>query len=71
MIWDSAIILIAYHLIASIIEVGNWLGLEDMKKENIFEWSDGTEISYFNWEEGQPDDKEHGDNCVILNNNPV
>lgn len=52
-------------------EVGNWLGLGDRKKENVFLWSDETEATYFNWEEGQPDDKEHGDNCVILNDSPV
>ncbi|XP_077347035.1 macrophage mannose receptor 1-like [Lithobates pipiens] len=45
-----------------------WLGLNDLKTENLFEWSDGTPVTYTVWQRGEPS---HMDNrkedCVALN----
>lgn len=45
-----------------------WLGLNDLKTQMYFEWSDGTPVTYTIWERGEPS---HMDNrqedCVALN----
>ncbi|CAI9595028.1 unnamed protein product, partial [Staurois parvus] len=45
-----------------------WLGLNDLKTQMYFEWSDGTAVTYTAWKRGEPS---HIDNrredCVALN----
>ena len=43
-----------------------WIGLNDIKKEKYFEWSDGTIFEFKNWAAGQPNNlKQEGEeNCV-------
>ncbi|XP_035694572.1 ladderlectin-like [Branchiostoma floridae] len=47
-----------------------WIGLKRKKKG--FEWTDGSQFSYTNWAEGQPDNGNGGWNrregCVIMYN---
>lgn len=40
-----------------------WIGLNDLNVEGNFEWSDGTDVGYTQWEPLQPNDS--GD-CVIF-----
>eukprot|EP01083_Nonionella_stella_P144123 449387_1 len=43
-----------------------WIGLNDLNKEDVFEWSDGTTSSYLNWRTGEPNGKKFGlqQDCV-------
>ncbi|XP_037069239.1 lectin BRA-3-like [Pollicipes pollicipes] len=33
---------------------GAWIGLNDLDSEGHFVWSDGSQLSYANWQDGQP-----------------
>ena len=41
-----------------------WLGLNDKEIEGKYVWSDGSEYSYRNWREGEPNDK-WGEDCTV------
>jgi hypothetical protein len=41
-----------------------WMGLTDIGDEGTFRWIDGTPVGYTNWDAGQPDNFEPGENCV-------
>lgn len=45
-----------------------WIGLNDQAVEGEFVWSDGSPSNYLNWEAGQPDDAEMGEDCAVLEN---
>lgn len=44
-----------------------WIGLNDLKIQMFFEWSDGTPVTYTKWFHGQPT---HANNrqedCVVM-----
>ena len=42
-----------------------WCGLNDKVVEGRFVWSDGSEYSYQNWAEGEPNDQ-RGEDCAVI-----
>ena len=42
-----------------------YLGLNDIKNEGKFEWTDGTEVDYLNWNRGEPNGLP-GENCAEM-----
>ncbi|KAJ7408294.1 hypothetical protein BTVI_60109 [Pitangus sulphuratus] len=44
-----------------------WIGLNDLKTQMYFEWSDGTPVTYAKWLPGEPAHEVTGqENCVIM-----
>ncbi|XP_044150020.1 macrophage mannose receptor 1-like isoform X2 [Bufo gargarizans] len=44
-----------------------WLGLNDLKKQLFFEWSDGSPVTYTTWQTGEPSHFSDGqEDCVAL-----
>ena len=43
-----------------------FIGLNDSKTEGTFVWSDGSTVTYANWELGEPDDGYNMSDCVVL-----
>ena len=43
-----------------------WLGLTDQSSPGTFAWTDGSAVSYSNWDTGQPDSGGSGGDCAIL-----
>nr|XP_006816224.1 PREDICTED: hemicentin-1-like [Saccoglossus kowalevskii] len=44
----------AQSWIKSRIQDTTWIGFNDLYKEGLFLWSDGTEVDYSNWDKGEP-----------------
>ena len=45
---------------------GRWIGLGDYGNERLFKWSDGTPISFVNWNDGEPNGYYDDEDCVAL-----
>ena len=43
-----------------------WIGFTDRANEGSFEWVDGSDVTYTNWIEGQPDDFQSNQDCSIF-----
>ena len=44
-----------------------WIGLNDVRSEGVYEWSDGSPLNYTNWYPGQPNNANGDqDHCEIL-----
>ncbi|GFS20628.1 C-type mannose receptor 2 [Elysia marginata] len=43
-----------------------WLGLTDKGEEGKFVWEDGTELSYSNWNDDEPNNWDNSQDCVEL-----
>ncbi|NXA13712.1 MRC1 protein, partial [Sapayoa aenigma] len=44
-----------------------WIGLNDLKTQMYFEWSDGTPVTYTKWLPGEPTHEVSGqENCVLM-----
>nr|KAG5705686.1 hypothetical protein BaRGS_026625 [Batillaria attramentaria] len=39
-----------------------WIGLNDIKRRNYFEWHDNSEVDYTHWGPHQPDENIHSNN---------
>ena len=39
-----------------------WIGLNDMKRRNYFEWQDNSEVDFTHWGPQQPDENVHSSN---------
>ncbi|XP_060094339.1 low affinity immunoglobulin epsilon Fc receptor [Heteronotia binoei] len=46
-----------------------WIGLHDMKSENMFIWVNDSPLKYSHWFPGEPNDYGHGEDCVMMQNN--
>ncbi|XP_023932410.1 macrophage mannose receptor 1-like [Lingula anatina] len=45
-----------------------WLGLNDLKRPMTFEWTDGREVTYTNWNKGEPNNNVGvKEDCVTMN----
>ncbi|XP_020893695.1 C-type lectin lectoxin-Thr1 [Exaiptasia diaphana] len=42
-----------------------WIGLSDLAEEGTFVWSDGTNSSYTNWSNGEPNDHDDNEDCTL------
>ena len=59
-----------YHLISLLFSTAKtitryWIGLNDKKTEMLYEWSDGTPVTYTNWYAHEPNDA-NGEDCVEM-----
>ena len=52
----------AFHGFANVF----WIGLNDIKKENKFVWSDGTTSTYRKWIPPEPNNHNGNEDCVEL-----
>jgi hypothetical protein len=43
-----------------------WIGLNDLKTKGVYEWSDGSSVSWTNWYFGQPDERQTDKSCVFM-----
>ena len=43
-----------------------WLGATDSVTEGTFKWCTGEEMSYTNWDTGQPDNCDNNENCLLI-----
>jgi C-type mannose receptor len=43
-----------------------WIGANDRNKEDQFQWSDGTPVTYADFAEGEPDNLGGESNCVVV-----
>lgn len=43
-----------------------FIGLNDNKTEGVFVWSDGSTVTYENWQDNEPNDGFNMSDCVIL-----
>ncbi|XP_041458281.1 macrophage mannose receptor 1-like isoform X1 [Lytechinus variegatus] len=43
-----------------------WIGLHDTNMESGYEWSDGAPVSYLNWNPGEPNDYNTGEDYVEM-----
>uniref|UniRef100_A0A8C8RN29 C-type lectin domain-containing protein n=1 Tax=Pelusios castaneus TaxID=367368 RepID=A0A8C8RN29_9SAUR len=43
-----------------------WIGLNDLKVQMFFEWSDGTPVTYIKWLRGQPSYAKREEDCVVM-----
>nr|XP_047145915.1 uncharacterized protein LOC105843863 isoform X2 [Hydra vulgaris] len=44
-----------------------WIGLNDQRNENTFEWSDSTPTLIYNWIPNEPNNDKGNEDCVIAN----
>ncbi|KAJ4934838.1 hypothetical protein JOQ06_007619, partial [Pogonophryne albipinna] len=44
-----------------------WLGGNDLAKEGVWMWNDGTKFVAKNWSPGQPDNKGGLEHCLMMN----
>ncbi|XP_068726517.1 macrophage mannose receptor 1-like [Montipora capricornis] len=59
---------ILYHYTSK--QRGNvWIGLNDRALEAGYTWSDGSPVTFLNWNPGEPNDKIGGENCVEMYSN--
>ncbi len=42
-----------------------WIGLNDRENEGVHVWVSGSEATYRNWAEGEPNEFPHGDKCGV------
>lgn len=53
--------------IYNITQANTWVGITDANKEGVWLWAyDDTPVTYFNWEPGQPNNAQQGQNCVSM-----
>jgi len=59
---------IADYLKASGLTSPIYIGLSDIIEESRFEWTDGSPVTYTNWDDGEPNNEYHGgyEDCVVL-----
>ena len=43
-----------------------WIGLNILNDNHVFQWSDGTDVPFFNWASGQPDNANDIEYCVEM-----
>uniref|UniRef100_A0A286Y3L4 C-type lectin domain-containing protein n=1 Tax=Cavia porcellus TaxID=10141 RepID=A0A286Y3L4_CAVPO len=43
-----------------------WIGLRDLDIEGEFTWMDGKPLDYTNWQPGEPNNADQGENCVMM-----
>nr|ACS74990.1 C-type lectin precursor [Micrurus corallinus] len=43
-----------------------WIGLRLSKRKSIWEWSDGSNLTYTSWEKGEPNNLMNGEFCAVL-----
>uniref|UniRef100_A0A669D8Q0 Mannose receptor, C type 1b n=2 Tax=Oreochromis niloticus TaxID=8128 RepID=A0A669D8Q0_ORENI len=43
-----------------------WIGLNDIRIEGLFDWSDQSHVSFTSWEYGKPGVSTDGDDCVLI-----
>ncbi|XP_049454403.1 macrophage mannose receptor 1b [Epinephelus fuscoguttatus] len=43
-----------------------WIGLNDIKTEGLFDWSDHSTVSFTSWEFGKPAVSTDSDDCVLI-----
>ncbi|KAM6168132.1 low affinity immunoglobulin epsilon Fc receptor [Erethizon dorsatum] len=44
----------------------SWIGLRDLDIEGEFIWMDGSSVDYSNWQPGEPNNADQGEDCVMI-----
>ena len=45
---------------------GAWIGLSDFLDEGMFSWVDGSQVSFTNWRNGQPNNSNNNQHCTWI-----
>eukprot|EP00057_Strongylocentrotus_purpuratus_P027654 XP_011682128.1 PREDICTED: macrophage mannose receptor 1 isoform X1 [Strongylocentrotus purpuratus] len=48
-----------------------WIGFHDYNTENVFAWADGSEVDFYNWATGQPDNWKSKEDAVHMRSNEL
>ena len=43
-----------------------WIGLNDIRTEGLFDWSDHSPVTFTSWEFGKPSVSTGAEDCVII-----
>lgn len=43
-----------------------WIGINDIQREGLFDWSDHTTVSFTSWEFGRPSVATDQEDCVLI-----
>lgn len=44
-----------------------WIGFNDLRREGVWVWEDGTRVTYTNWNAAEPNDTGSGEDCGQIN----
>ncbi len=43
-----------------------WIGLNDVRTEGLFDWSDSSTVTFTSWEYGKPAASSDTEDCVLI-----
>ena len=55
-----------FYKFAKYLDQTFWIGLNQLTVANGFVWSDGTPVNFVNWNGGEPNNVNGGENCVEM-----
>ena len=58
--------MLLFAQIAKFLDQAFWIGLNQLTVANRFIWSDGSPVNFVNWNNGEPNNVNGGENCVEM-----